>query len=262
MHEGKQRQGELPRGYDSPSIPPSSSPFSSKSTHPAQKHLSEIDLFQNLLRFVLSILALAVRKTINRSRASTIHSSREGRYLKGGYDSSTPLSRARQSFQYTATVLLLRCIEKYFTSTTSPYSIVLKISTITTTVLHSRCCCNRATNHLWHRRRGLWAGWDEGIPARYVSEFLARHAASGGVIVGWEVHGDLEVMGFEKVILTLTPLLCPTTSLITNNFLTTLLKANLFMILNHIQKSKQSHERAHVKMWKCLSFNKWFSQVF
>ena len=37
------------------------------------------------------------------------------------------------------------------------------------------------------------------MPARCVSEFLARHAASGGVIVGWEVHGDLEVMGFEKV---------------------------------------------------------------
>lgn len=47
--------------------------------------------------------------------------------------------------------------------------------------------------------RGLWAGWDEGMPATCVSDFLARHAAEGGVLVGWEIHGDLDVAGFAKV---------------------------------------------------------------
>lgn len=47
--------------------------------------------------------------------------------------------------------------------------------------------------------RGLWARWDEGIPASCVADLLTRHAATGGVIVGWELHGDLEVIGFEQV---------------------------------------------------------------
>lgn len=47
--------------------------------------------------------------------------------------------------------------------------------------------------------RGLWASWDEGLPASCVSDFLAQHVSAGGVIIGWELHGDLEVIGFEKV---------------------------------------------------------------
>lgn len=47
--------------------------------------------------------------------------------------------------------------------------------------------------------RGLWASWQEGIPASCVSDLLARHAAAGGLIIGWELHGDLEVVGFKKV---------------------------------------------------------------
>ncbi|CAM9506281.1 unnamed protein product, partial [Laminaria digitata] len=45
---------------------------------------------------------------------------------------------------------------------------------------------------------GLWASWEEGIPASCVSDLVKRHASSGGIVVGWEVHGDLEVIGFEK----------------------------------------------------------------
>lgn len=54
------------------------------------------------------------------------------------------------------------------------------------------------TFHLHNMHRGLWASWEEGIPTSCVSTLLAEHASAGGVIVGWEIHGDLEVVGFEK----------------------------------------------------------------
>lgn len=37
------------------------------------------------------------------------------------------------------------------------------------------------------------------MPASCVSDFLERHAAAGGVLVGWEIHNDLAVTGFERV---------------------------------------------------------------
>ena len=54
--------------------------------------------------------------------------------------------------------------------------------------------------------RGLWASWEEGIPASCVSDLVKRHASSGGIVVGWEVHGDLEVIGFDEVSVTASPL--------------------------------------------------------
>lgn len=49
------------------------------------------------------------------------------------------------------------------------------------------------------RFRGLMATWEEGIPASCVSDFLRRHVEEAGVVVGWELHNDLDVLGFEKV---------------------------------------------------------------
>lgn len=57
----------------------------------------------------------------------------------------------------------------------------------------SLCCCCVSI------LRGLCASWEEGLPASCVSDFLERHAAAGGVLVGWEIHNDLDVVGFEKV---------------------------------------------------------------
>ncbi|CAN0175982.1 unnamed protein product [Ectocarpus sp. 4 AP-2014] len=45
---------------------------------------------------------------------------------------------------------------------------------------------------------GLMATWEEGIPASCASDFLRRHVEEGGVVVGWELHNDLDVLGFEK----------------------------------------------------------------
>lgn len=52
-------------------------------------------------------------------------------------------------------------------------------------------CVNRC-------RRGLHASWEEGIPASCVSNFLERHVGGGGILVGWEIHHDLDVLGFQK----------------------------------------------------------------
>lgn len=67
------------------------------------------------------------------------------------------------------------------------------------------CRTGITRRELVHSYRGLWASWDEGVPASCISDLLARHVSAGGVIVGWELHGDLEVIGFEKVSITFSP---------------------------------------------------------
>ncbi|CAM9446423.1 unnamed protein product [Scytosiphon promiscuus] len=70
------------------------------------------------------------------------------------------------------------------------------------TVLYARVAvpkgCQVIDGAFAREQGGLWASWDEGIPASCVSDLLERHAAAGGVVVGWEVHNDLDVFGFEK----------------------------------------------------------------
>ncbi|CAM9930059.1 unnamed protein product [Ectocarpus fasciculatus] len=70
------------------------------------------------------------------------------------------------------------------------------------TLLYARVAVPRGckvTDGVFARMQGgLLATWEEGIPASCVSDFLRRHVEEGGVVVGWELHNDLDVLGFER----------------------------------------------------------------
>ncbi|CAM9963348.1 unnamed protein product [Pylaiella littoralis] len=70
------------------------------------------------------------------------------------------------------------------------------------TLLYSRVAvpegCKVTDGAFARMEGGLWASWEEGIPAPCVSDFLERHTAAGGVLIGWEIHNDLDVLGFHK----------------------------------------------------------------